>query len=140
MSTTRAIRGWGGTLTFTATGATTPVTVPVRNVTIERQASEFDMTALSDVRIFSGPGRVKRSGSFEAYLSTQTATIITQIDAITATTLTTPASLTFTDSASTATTMSIIITGANQTHSNEDAAIFSVTFSETISATLPTTP
>lgn len=134
MSTTRAMPGWGGTLTFTATGGAA-VTVPVRNVTIERQASEFDMTALSDTRIFSGPGRVKRSGSFEAYLSTQTATIITQIETISGATLATPASLTFTNNAGTATTMSVIITGANQTHSNEDAAIFSVTFSETVAVT-----
>ena len=133
---TRAITGWGGTLTFTASGGSAK-TIPVRNVTIERQASEFDMTALSDTRIFSGPGRVKRSGSFEAYLSSETSTIITAIETISGSTLATPASLTFTDSASTATTMSIIITGANQTHSNEDAVIFSVTFSETISAGTP---
>ena len=133
---TRAITGWGGTLTFTVSGGSVK-TIPVRNVNIERQASEFDMTALSDTKIFSGPGRVKRSGSFEAYLSSETATIITAIETISGSTLATPSSLTFTDSAGTATTMSIIITGANQTHSNEDAAIFSVTFSETVSAGTP---
>lgn len=133
---TRAITGWGGTLTFTVSGGSVK-TIPVRNVNIERQASEFDMTSLSDTKIFSGPGRVKRSGSFEAYLSSETATIITAIETISGTTLATPSSLTFTDSGGTATTMSIIITGANQTHSNEDAAIFSVTFSETVSAGTP---
>ena len=133
---TRAITGWGGTLTFTVSGGSVK-TIPVRNVTIERQASEFDMTALSDTKIFSGPGRVKRTGSFEAYLSSETSTIITAIETISGTTLATPSSLTFTDSAGTATTLSIIITGANQTHSNEDAAIFSVTFSETVSAGTP---
>ena len=139
MSTTRAITGWGGTLKLTVGG--TEKTIPVRNVTIERQASEFDMTALSDTKIFSGPGRVKRSGSFEAYVCTETVGIITAIETVTSTTLATPASLTFTDSASTTTTMAVIITGANQTHSSEDAAIFSVTFSETVSAgTAPTTP
>lgn len=133
---TRAITGWGGTLTFTASGGSAK-TIPVRNVTIERQASEFDMTALSDTRIFSGPGRVKRSGSFEAYLSSETSTIITAIETISGTTMNAPSSLTFTDSAGTATTLSIIITGANQTHSLEDAAIFSITFSETVSAGTP---
>lgn len=131
---TRAMPGWGGTLTFTASAGGAQKTIPVRNVTIERQASEFDMTALSDTKIFSGPGRVKRTGSFEAYLSTETAGIITTIETISGSTLATPASLTFTDFSGTATTMSIIITGANQTHSNEDAVIFSVTFSETVSA------
>ena len=135
---TRAITGWGGSLKLTIGGA--EKTIPVRNVTIERQASEFDMTALSDTKIFSGPGRVKRSGSFEAYVCTETAGIVTAIETISSTSLTTPAQLVFTDSASTATTLSIIITGANQTHSSEDAAIFSVTFSETVSATLPASP
>lgn len=132
---TRAITGWGGSLTLTVGG--TAKTIPVRNVQIDRQASEFDMTQLSDTKILSGPGRVKRSGSFEAYVSSETAGIITAIETISGTSLLTPASLTFTDSAATATTMSVIITGANQTHSNEDAAIFSVTFSETVSTTTP---
>lgn len=132
---TRAITGWGGSLTLTVGG--TAKTIPVRNVQIDRQASEFDMTQLSDTKILSGPGRVKRSGSFEAYVSSETAGIITAIETISGTSLLTPASLTFTDSAATATTMSVIITGANQTHSNEDAAIFSVTFSETVSTTIP---
>lgn len=133
---TRAITGWGGTLTITPSGGSA-TTIPVRNVNIERQASEFDMTALSDTKMFAGPGRVKRTGSFEAYISSVTGGITTAIETISGTTLATPMSLTFTDSASTATTMSIIITGANQTHSNEDAAIFSVTFSETVSAGTP---
>jgi hypothetical protein len=135
---TRAITGWGGSLKLTVAG--TEKTIPVRNVTIERQASEFDMTSLSDTKMFAGPGRVKRTGSFEAYVSSETGGIITAIETINSTSLTTPAQLVFTDSASTATTLSVIITGANQTHSNEDAAIFSVTFSETVSATLPSTP
>jgi hypothetical protein len=80
---------------------------------------------------------VKRTGSFEAYISSVTGGITTAIETISGTTLATPMSLTFTDSASTATTMSIIITGANQTHSNEDAAIYSVTFSETVTVGTP---
>jgi hypothetical protein len=133
---TRAITGWGGTLTITPSGGSA-TTIPVRNVNIERQASEFDMTALSDTKMFAGPGRVKRTGSFEAYISSVTGGITTAIETISGTTLATPMSLTFTDSASTATTMSIIITGANQTHSNEDAAIYSVTFSETVTVGTP---
>jgi hypothetical protein len=133
---TRAITGWGGTLSITPSGGSA-TTIPVRNVNIDRQASEFDMTALSDARMFAGPGRVKRTGSFEAYISSVTGGITTAIETISGTTLATPMSLTFTDSASTATTMSIIITGANQTHSNEDAAIYSVTFSETVTVGTP---
>ena len=133
---TRAITGWGGTLTITPSGGSA-TTIPVRNVNIERQASEFDMTALSDTKMFAGPGRVKRTGSFEAYISSVTGGITTAIETISGTTLATPMSLTFTDSAGTATTMNIIITGANQTHSNEDAAIYSVTFSETVTVGTP---
>jgi hypothetical protein len=133
---TRAITGWGGTLSITPSGGSA-TTIPVRNVNIERQASEFDMTSLSDTKMFAGPGRVKRTGSFEAYISSVTGGITTAIETISATTLATPMSLTFTDSANTATTMSIIITGANQTHSNEDAAIYSVTFSETVTVGTP---
>jgi hypothetical protein len=133
---TRAITGWGGTLTITPSGGSA-TTIPVRNVNIERQASEFDMTSLSDTKMFAGPGRVKRTGSFEAYISSVTGGITTAIETISGATLATPMSLTFTDSAGTATTMSIIITGANQTHSNEDAAIYSVTFSETVTVGTP---
>lgn len=104
---------------------------------IDRQASEFDMTQLSDTRMFAGPGRVKRTGSFEAYISSVTGGITTAIETISGATLATPMSLTFTDSASTATTMSIIITGANQAHVGEDAAIYSVTFSETVTVGTP---
>jgi len=133
---TRAITGWGGTLSITPSGGSA-TTIPVRNVNIERQASEFDMTSLSDTKMFAGPGRVKRTGSFEAYISSVTGGITTAIETISGTTLATPMSLTFTDSASTATTMNIIITGANQTHANEDAAIYSVTFSETVTVGTP---
>lgn len=132
---TRAITGWGGSLKLKL-GSATEKTIPVRNVTIERQASEFDMTALSDTRIFSGPGRVKRTGSFEAYIGTETGDITTAIETINMAS-TALAVLTFTDSANTVTTMNVIITGANQTHSNEDAVIYSVTFSETVAAVTP---
>lgn len=120
----RAIKGWGGSLTIGGTS------IPVRNVTITRQATEFDMTAHSDTKIFSGPGRVKRGGSCEAYVSTGTDGID---DIIESPNLSTPASLTFTDSNSAATTMSVIITGADQTHSANDAAIYNITFTETVS-------
>ncbi len=131
----RAITGWGGSLKLKL-GSNTELTIPVRNVNIERQASEFDMTALSDTRMFAGPGRVKRTGSFEAYISTQTVDITAAIETINMAS-TALMVLTFTDSASTVTTMNIIITGANQTHSAEDAAIYSVTFSETVAAVTP---
>lgn len=131
----RAITGWGGSLKLKL-GAGGEKTIPVRNVSIERQASEFDMTAHGDTKMFAGPGRVKRTGSFEAYVSSETVDITTAIQTIDMTTAGLMV-LTFTDSASTATTMNIIITGANQTHSAEDAAIYSVTFSETVAAVTP---
>jgi hypothetical protein len=86
--------------------------------------------------MFAGPGRVKRTGSFEAYISTETVDITTAIETINMAN-TALMVLTFSDSASTVTTMNIIITGANQTHSAEDAAIYSVTFSETVAAVTP---
>jgi len=121
----RAITGWGGSLTIGGTA------IPVRNVTITRQASEFNLTAHGDAKMFSGPGRVKRGGSLEAYVSSAVETAVT--GAIEAPNLATPASLVFTPSTGgTAITMSVIITGADQNHSSEDAAIYSVTFTETL--------
>jgi hypothetical protein len=120
----RAITGWGGSLTIGGTA------IPVRNVTITRQASEFNLTAHGDAKMFSGPGRVKRGGSLEAYISGSTDGITSAIETPN---LATPASLVFTPSSGgTAITMSVIITGADQTHSSEDAAIYSVTFTETL--------
>ena len=133
----RAMTGWGGLLTFkksTGSGATA-VTIPVRNVTITRQASEFNLTAHGDVVQTSGPGRVKRGGSLEAYVSADTSGFV---DAIETPVLATPAQLVWKDSSqnvvgnNNALTMYVIITGADQTQSSEDAAIYSITFTETI--------
>lgn len=119
----RAMVGWGGTLTLGGTS------IPVRNVQITRQASEFNLTAHADVNMYSGPGRVKRGGTFEAYVSSATNGVT---DAIQTPNLATPAVLVFTNALSTTTTMNVIITGADQTHAENDAAIYSVTFTETI--------
>ena len=118
-----AMTGWGGSLTIGG------VTVKVRNVQITRQASEFDLTAHGDARMFSGPGRVKRGGSCEAYIGGGTNGIAAIIETPN---LATPASLVFTDSAAGSITMSVIITGADQTHAADDAAIYSITFTETV--------
>lgn len=119
----RAITGWGGSLTIGGTA------IPVRNVTITRQASEFNLTAHGDTKMYSGPGRVKRGGSCEAYVSANTNGIATNIESSPAT----PASIVWTPATGgDALTMNIIITGADQTHSSEDAAIYSITFTETI--------
>jgi len=132
----RAMTGWGGLLTFkksTANGVTA-VTIPVRNVSLTRQASEFNTTAHGDAVQTSGPGRVKRGGSLEAYVSADTAGFV---DAIETPVLASPAQLVWKDSSQNVAnggnlTMLVIITGADQTHSSEDAAIFSITFTETI--------
>jgi hypothetical protein len=80
--------------------------------------------------MFSGPGRVKRGGSCEAYVNSEVHTACK--DAIETPNLTTPASLVFTGNGAGSVTLSVIITGADQTHSSEDAAIFSITFTETL--------
>ncbi len=121
-----AMKGWGGSLSIGGT------TIPVRNVTITRQATEFDLTAHGDSKIFSGPGRVKRGGSCEAYVGTPTGGID---DLIENPSLTSPAALVFADSAGANISMYVIITGADQTHSSGDAAIYSITFTETIALT-----
>jgi len=118
-----AITGWGGSLTIGG------ATVKVRNVQITRQASEFDLTAHGDARMFSGPGRVKRGGSCEAYIGGGTNGIAAIIETPN---LATPAQLVFTDSAAASITMNVIITGADQTHAADDAAIYSITFTETV--------
>jgi len=120
----RAITGWGGSLTIGGT------VIPVRNVTITRQASEFNLTAHGDNRIFSGPGRVQRGGSCEAYVNADVDTACKS--AMETPNLTTPASLVFTGNGAGSVSMSVIITGADQTHSSEDAAIYSITFTETL--------
>jgi hypothetical protein len=120
----RAILGWGGSLTIGGTS------IPVRNVTITRQASEFNLTAHGDTKMFSGPGRVKRGGSCEAYVNSDVNTAV--VSAMETPNLTTPASLVFTGNGAGSVTMSVIITGADQTHSSEDAAIYSITFTETL--------
>lgn len=128
----RAIVGWSGSLTFKASGSATEKTIAVRNVTISRQASEFDLTAHGDAIMYSGPGRVKRTGTLEAYVSADSAGFITAIETPN---LASTAVLKFTDAGSNATTMNVIITGADQTHAGDDAAIYSISFSETIALT-----
>jgi len=128
----RAILGFSGSLTFKPTSAGAAVTIAVRSVNITRQASEFDLTAHGDAVMFSGPGRVKRGGSLEAYVASASAGFITAIETPN---LASPAVLSFTDGGNTTTTLDVIITGADQTHAAEDAAIYSVTFTETIALT-----
>jgi hypothetical protein len=128
---TRAMAGYGGTLTFKI-GSGTANGIPVRGITMSRQAAEFDMTALSDTKIYSGPGRVKRSGSCDAYFGTLSANFTTSIEAID---LTAPAELVITDSAGGSTTMKVIITAADLKYDGADAVIYSISFSETISIT-----
>lgn len=122
----RAIKGWGGTLTIGGTS------IPVRNVTITRQASEFDITAHSDSKMLSAPGRVKRGGTLEAYVSTGTDGIDDLIDTPN---IASPATLVFTDAGGTATSLVVIVTGADQTHSSNDAAIYSISFTESVAIT-----
>lgn len=124
----RAMTGWGGSLTFSASGGSS-VSVQVRNVQITRQASEFDITAHGDTKMYAGPGRVKRGGSCEAYVNSASGNFVTAIEAPN---LSTPATLVFTDSSGTATSLSVIITGADQTHAADNAAIFQISFVETM--------
>lgn len=119
----RGITGWGGTLSLGG------ATVAVRNVQITRQASEVDITAHGDTKQYAIAGRVKRGGSFEAYVGGGTSNVANLIESPN---YATPASLTFTDGGGTATTMNVIITGADQTHASDSAATYQVTFVETM--------
>jgi hypothetical protein len=120
----RAITGWGGTLTIGGAA------IPVRNVTITRQASEFNLTAHGDGRLFSGAGRVQRGGSCEAYVNAAVETAVASV--IESPNLASPVQLVFTGAGAGSVTMFVIITGADQTHSSEDAAIYSINFTETL--------
>lgn len=115
--------GWGGTLAIEGS------TIPVRNVTITRQATEIDITEHSDTKMFSLQGRVKRGGSFEAYVGNGHSTIFNGIEG--SFTLANPASLVWTESSGgTTVSMEIVITGADLTFAADDAAIYTVTFTE----------
>lgn len=118
----RAMPGWGGSLTLGGT------TLTCKDITITRQASEFDMTALGDTKQLAGPGRVKRGGSANVYVGNGTTAIV---NAIETPNVTTPAALVFTDYSGTATTLNVIITGADQSHDGTGAAMWSITFTET---------
>lgn len=119
----RAMPGWGGTLTLGGT------TLTCKDITITRQASEFDVTALTDSNQYSGPGRVKRGGSANVYVGNGTTAIV---NAIQQPSLATPAALVFTDYGGTVTTLNVIITGADQSHDGTGAAMWSITFTETV--------
>lgn len=116
------IVGWGGTITVEG------VSIPIRNLTISRQSSEVDITAHGDTRIFSIPGRVKRGGSFEAYVSGATqAGIVSQMETPT---LSTPLTL-VTTNVTPSLTMEIAITSCEFSYAQDDAAVYTVTFVET---------
>ena len=124
MPTQRAMPGFGGSLTIGA------ASLPVKDVTITSQASEYDITTLTDTKQFSGPGRVKRGGTATVFVGGGTkAGIVTAIETPS---LATPASLTFTDFEGTATTMSVILTGADQSHDGQGAATWTISFTETV--------
>lgn len=122
----RATPGFGGSLTLGGT------TLYAKDITITRQASEYDITALGDTKQLSGPGRVKRGGSATVYVGAATANIVSAIETPS---LTTPASLVFTDGAGVATTLTVHITGADQSHDGQGAATWSITFVETVALT-----
>ncbi len=118
------VLGWGGTLTIEGTQFS------VRNVQITRQASEIDITDHSDTKTFSLPGRVKRGGSFEAYVGNGHGGVISGMEG--GYSPSAPASLVWTEtSGGTSVSMEIAITGADLVFSGDDAAIFNVSFVET---------
>lgn len=113
--------GWGGTITVEG------VSVPIRNLTISRQASEVDVTAHGDSRNFAIPGRVKRGGSFEAYVGTAQGGIVSQMESPT---LATPLTLVY--NGTPALTMDIAVTSCEFAYAADDAAIYTVTFVESV--------
>lgn len=114
------IVGWGGTLTIETQA------IPIRNLTITRQSSEVDVTAHGDTKMFSIPGRVKRGGTFEAYVGNNHGTIVTAMESIN---LANPASLVWTGEPNLS--MEITITGCDFAYAADDASVYTVTFVET---------
>lgn len=112
--------GWSGTITVEGTA------VPIRNLTITRSSTEVDVTAHGDTKITSIPGRVKRGGSFEAYVGDSQGGIVTAMETIA---LATPLTLVWNGIPSL--TMDIVITSCEFAYAADDAAIYSVQFAET---------
>ena len=122
----RAITGYGGTLTLGGT------TIYVRNVQITRQSSEVDITAHDHTKQFSMAGRVKRGGSFEAYVGSSTSGLAAYMESPNPAT---PPQLSFTDSGGTQTQLYVVLTGADQTHGADGAATYQVSFVESVQLT-----
>jgi len=116
--------GWGGTLTI-ENGA-----IPIRNLTITRQASEVDVTAHGDTKMLSMPGRVKRGGSFEAYVGNNHGNVVSAMETIN---VANPATLLW--NGEPALTMDITITGCDFSYAADDAAVYTVTFVEALVVT-----
>lgn len=114
------IVGWGGTLTIESQS------IPIRNLTITRQSSEVDVTAHGDTKMFSIPGRVKRGGTFEAYVGNNHGTIVTAMESIN---LANPPTMVW--SGEPALTMEIAITGCDFAYAADDASVYTVSFVET---------
>lgn len=114
------IVGWGGTLTIET------LAIPIRNLTITRQSSEVDVTAHGDTKLFSIPGRVKRGGTFEAYVGNNHGTIVTAMETIN---LSNPLSMAWNGEPSL--NMEIAITGCDFAYASDDASVYTVTFVET---------
>jgi hypothetical protein len=114
------IVGWGGTLTIET------LAIPIRNLTITRQSSEVDVTAHGDTKLFSIPGRVKRGGTFEAYVGNNHGTIVNAMETIN---LANPLSMAWNGEPSLS--MEIAITGCDFAYAADDASVYTVTFVET---------
>jgi hypothetical protein len=102
-------------------------TLYAKSVDITRQASEIDITALSDTKILSAPGRVKRGGSAEVYVGTGDAAIVSAVESAN---LTSPPVLTFAGES-----IKIHITGADKSYSGDGAAMWKISFVETVALT-----
>lgn len=114
------VMGWGGTLTIEGTS------VPIRSLSITRQAEEVDVTSHSDTKKFAVPGRVKRGGTFEAYVGDSHGTVVSAMESIN---LANPASIVWSGPPSLS--MDVAITSCEFAYAMDDAAIYTVTFVET---------
>jgi hypothetical protein len=115
------VMGWGGTLSIEGTS------VPIRSLSITRQAEEVDVTSHSDARKFSVPGRVKRGGTFEAYVGDSQGTVVSAMESIN---LANPASIVW--SGPPALSMEVTITSCELAYAMDDAAVYTVSFVETV--------
>lgn len=118
--------GYGGTLTFGGT------TMACKNIRISRSRTSVETTLLSDYREKRAPGRYRRSGTLDLHKSgstTDNALLAHLEPSSLANTIAASLALVFTDASSIATTMTIHVTDAQESHDGVNA-MWTLSFEE----------